>query len=186
MTRSQIIALQERIGTDPDGFWGRASNAACIAHLRKLMPLANPWPGTSESELRAFYGAAGDESQLVNLDVTGLGVKYDGSTVKTIRCHHRVSASLHIVLSEIARNNPEVLADYNGCYNFRKMRGGSSYSLHARGAAIDFMAGTNGNHTHWPTKAKMPITAMEAFARQGWLSAGAAWGRDAMHFQATR
>jgi len=27
---------------------------------------------------------------------------------------------------------------------------------------------------------------MEAFAREGWLSAGAAWLRDGMHFQATQ
>jgi hypothetical protein len=32
----------------------------------------------------------------------------------------------------------------------------------------------------------MPLEIMEAFAREGWLAAGAFWGRDAMHFQATR
>jgi hypothetical protein len=31
----------------------------------------------------------------------------------------------------------------------------------------------------------MPLAVMEHFAREGWLSAGSAWGRDAMHFQAT-
>jgi hypothetical protein len=32
----------------------------------------------------------------------------------------------------------------------------------------------------------MPIEAMEAFAKQGWLSAGAFWSRDPMHFETTR
>jgi hypothetical protein len=32
----------------------------------------------------------------------------------------------------------------------------------------------------------MPIEVMECFAREGWLSAGAFWGYDAMHFQATQ
>jgi hypothetical protein len=32
----------------------------------------------------------------------------------------------------------------------------------------------------------MPIQVMEEFAKEGWLAAGAFWGRDAMHFQATR
>jgi len=66
------------------------------------------------------------------------------------------------------------------------MRGGTSYSLHARGAAIDLDAENNGNLTHWPTAATMPLEVMECFAREGWLSAGAFWGRDAMHHQATQ
>jgi hypothetical protein len=32
----------------------------------------------------------------------------------------------------------------------------------------------------------MPIEVMEAFARQGFKPAGAFWGRDAMHMEATR
>ena len=69
--------------------------------------------------------------------------------------------------------------------NNRSMRGGSLPSLHARGAAIDLMPDQNANHTPWPSAATMPMEVMEAFAREGWLSAGAFWGRDAMHFQAT-
>jgi len=57
--------------------------------------------------------------------------------------------------------------------------------LHARGAAVDFDPDRNGNKVSWPLSASMPIAVMEAFAREGWLSAGAFWGRDAMHFQAT-
>jgi hypothetical protein len=32
----------------------------------------------------------------------------------------------------------------------------------------------------------MPLEVMEAFAREGWLSAGAFWGRDSMHAQASQ
>lgn len=186
MTQAQIKALQARIGTTPDGFWGPKSIAACPKHLKKLMPSPNPWPGTSQAELTAFYGAPGDESKLVNLDVSDLNVRYEGTKVKTIRCHGKVAASLKRVLVSLAQTHPEVLADYNGCYNNRAMRGGSTPSLHARGAAVDFCAGTNGNLTSWPVKATMPIEVMEAFAREGWLSAGAFWGRDSMHFQSTK
>jgi hypothetical protein len=35
-------------------------------------------------------------------------------------------------------------------------------------------------------RADMPLEIMECFAREGWLSAGAFWGYDAMHFQATQ
>jgi hypothetical protein len=57
--------------------------------------------------------------------------------------------------------------------------------MHAWMNAIDINAGRNGNKTSWPVNATMPIEVMECFAQEGWLSAGAFWGRDAMHFQAT-
>lgn len=186
MTQEQIKALQRRIGVTPDGFWGPKSIAACQKHLRSLMPKVSPWPKTDQASLTRFYGEAGDESQLTNLPVVGLGIRYDGIAVRTIRCHVKVANSLLIVLKEMSKVCPNVLADYNGCYNNRKMRGGSLPSLHARGAAIDFLAGTNGNHTPWPVRANMPLEAMECFAKEGWVAAGAFWGRDAMHFQATQ
>ena len=51
---------------------------------------------------------------------------------------------------------------------------------------FDFAASENGNHTSWPVAATMPLGVMEIFAAEGWLPAGAFWGRDAMHFQATQ
>lgn len=186
MTQEQIRAIQRKVGTDPDGFWGPKSIAACQKYLRSLMPSPNPWPGTSQAELSAFYGARGDESRLTHIDVRGLGVKYDGSTVPRVLCHTKVAASLLRVLKALSVTHPEILAKYAGVYNNRLMKGGALPSLHARGAAIDLDPGSNGNHTHWPTRATMPFEVMEAFAREGWLPAGAFWGRDAMHFQATK
>ena len=183
MTTQQIKNLQSHVGAVPDGFWGRMSIATCRAHLLALMPKDNPWPSTNK--LQKFFGNPGDESELVNLPVDGLGVKYDGKVCRTVRCNAKVADSLLRIIKRMSVKHPEILADYNGCYNFRKMRGGSSYSLHAYGAAIDFMAGSNGNHTSWPIRATMPITAMEIFASEGWIPAGAFWGRDAMHFQST-
>lgn len=186
MTRAQIIELQEHVGTTPDGFWGTMSMAACIAHLKRLMPSPNPWPTPAERDLQAYYGAPGDERALVNLDVVGLGLKYEGKPVRSIRVHNRISTRLHAVLVELSKSHPEILAQYAGAFNYRRMRGATRWSLHARGAAIDFAPATNGLHTHWPTRATMPIAVMEAFARQGFKAAGAFWGRDAMHFEATR
>ena len=185
MTTTQIKQMQARIGVVPDGFWGPKSIAACQAHLRAMMPEPNPWPQTSQAALTAFYGQPGDESRLTNLSVAGLGVKYDGKPVRTIRCHSTVAQSLLFILQDLTKAHVEILAKFDGCYNNRPMRGGSLPSLHARGAAVDFDAANNGNLTAWPAKATMPLEVMEIFARHGWLSAGAFWGRDAMHFQAT-
>lgn len=187
MTRAQIVTLQERIGTTPDGIWGAKSQAACQRHLRALMPSPHPWPTSDDASVIARFGRPGDESNLVGANVRGLGVKYDGKAVQTIRCHHLVAHSLVEIITDIASSPASwILAEYAGCYNFRKMRGGSRHSKHAWGIAIDFAPATNGLRTHWPRAATMPIEAMEAFARQGWLSAGAFWSRDAMHFETTR
>lgn len=185
MKTSDIIAMQRRIGTNPDGFWGPKSIAACQKHLRSLMPAGARWPASSQASLSAFYGAAGDESKLVSLDVSGLGLKYDGKPVKTVRCHGRVADSLKRVLVALSKTHPEILAQYAGVFNDRPMRGGNLPSLHARGAAIDLAPDTNRNKQSWPASAMMPLEVMEAFAQEGWLPAGAFWGRDAMHFQAT-
>lgn len=192
MNATLIKAIQTKIGTPADGFWGPASVARCQAYLSYKMPRPNPWPKSDQKSLTAFFGAPGDESQLVSLAVLDLGIKYEGGEVKTIRCHSKVANSLWRVLTGIRAwqdatpGAPDVLGNYDGCYNNRAMRGGSLPSLHARGAAVDFWSAKNGNKTHWPTAAMMPLEVMEIFAREGWLAAGAFWSRDAMHFQATQ
>lgn len=185
MTRDKIIEMQRKIGAEPDGFWGPESIAACQKYMRSLMPKPNPWPGTSQDALTAFYGKAGDESKLVNI-AAPKGLLYDGKQCKTVRCHAKVAVSLSNILFRLATDFPEIAAKFAGCYNNRAMRGGSLPSLHARGAAVDFDPDNNGNKTHWPSVAAMPFGVMEMFAKEGWLSAGAFWSRDAMHFQATQ
>jgi hypothetical protein len=187
MTRAQIIAMQDRIGTAPDGFWGPRSIAACQRHLRDLMPKDANWPSQSQAALQGFYGSPGDESKLVNLPVAGLGVEYDGKLVKTIRCHERVADSLKRVLEAIASSpQRDILKEFAGVYNNRPMRGGSLPSLHARGAAIDLDPDTNRLSQSWPVSATMPLEVMEHFAAEGWVGLGWLIGRDSMHFQATK
>lgn len=155
------------------------------------MPVPNPWPDTDQRSLSAFYGEPGDESQLVSFDFP-FPMFYEGKRVLKSRCHRRVKDSLLRILVAIGdkwrgnRGIMEEAEDYGGIYANRPMRGGSLPSLHARGAAIDLDPGDNGNQVSWPVAADMPLEIMEAFAREGWVSAGAFWGRDAMHFQATR
>jgi hypothetical protein len=157
------------------------------------MPKASPWPKPTQSELSSFYGGAGD----VPLESVGCPYKmflYNGpEVVKSISIHEKLAPSLERILKELGgrykTDEARTEAGINrffGTYVNRPMRGGRLPSLHARAAAIDFDANRNGNTTHWPTKSRMPLDVMEIFAREGWLSAGAFWSRDAMHFQATQ
>jgi len=185
------MEMQRRIGTTPDGYWGPKSIKACQEHLRRLMPAVIPWPDPHARSLEIFYGKAGDESQLVTIEFP-FPMFYDGKRVTRTRVHKKCAESLLRVLREIGdkfSGNREVMEeaeDYGGCFNFRLKRGGTSLSLHAYGAAIDLDADDNTFRDSWPMKADMPLEIMEAFAREGWISAGAFWGYDAMHFQATR
>jgi hypothetical protein len=186
MTRDRIKKIQSKIGVEVDGFWGPKSIAACQSYLRSLMPKDTNWPRASQESLQGFYGSPGDESKLVSVNVEGLGLRYDGKPVKSIRCHDKVADSLKRVLESLAKSHPDIVAQYAGCFNNRPMRGGSLPSLHARGAAIDLAPDTNRMSQSWPVSADMPLEVMEAFAREGWVSAGAFWGRDAMHHEAVK
>ena len=199
MKTEDIQAMQRRIGVKDDGVWGPVSMAACRGHLRQLMPAINPWPKSDRSSLIAFYGQPGDESQLVSFTFP-YPMFYGGKRVLTSRCHRKVKDSLLRILAVIGDrwgDRPEIMEeaeDYGGIYNFRNSRGGSSLSMHAWGIAIDLDADDNGLNTPWPLRADMPLEILEAFSREGWLSAGAFWthktvpnnGYDAMHFQATQ
>lgn len=191
MNTEEIKKIQSKIGVTPDGFWGPKSIAACQKYLRALMPNPNPWPKSDQVSLCRFYGNPGDEKNLVTVDFP-FKTLYEGKEVKKFRCHKKVANSLICVLKSIGekygkdRGIMEEAEDFGGVYNFRNKRGGSSYSVHAWGAAIDLDADDNTFRDSWPMKSDMPLEIMEEFAKEGWLSAGAFWGYDAMHQQATR
>ena len=193
MNQTQIKILQETIGAEPDGFWGPKSVAACQRYLRAMMPKDHPFPKQDQKSLTAFYGPAG-RPPLVRVGTPYKMFLYNGpETVKSVTVHERLAESLEQVLKELGKRyktdedrSAAGINRYFGTFVNRKMRGGSLPSLHARAAAIDFDANRNGNLSHWPTRSVMPLDVMEIFAREGWLSAGAFWSRDSMHFQATQ
>jgi len=191
MSPAEIKAMQAKIGVTPDGFWGPLSIAACKRHLRSLMPTPNPWPKSDTASIEAFYGERGNEDNLVSFDFP-YPTYYAGKIVTRGRCHRKACDSLVRVLEDIGdrygkiRGIMEEAEDYGGIYNNRPKRGSSSPSLHSWGIAIDLDPDDNAFRDSWPMRADMLLEIMECFAREGWLSAGAFWGYDAMHFQATQ
>lgn len=194
MTRnSRIIEIQRKIGTEPDGFWGPKSIAACQKYLKGILEESyreSDWPvppASDDASMRAFYGEPGDESNLVYQSVIDLGIQFDGKPVKMIRVHKKAASSLYRALEEISKSESKwVLKEYAGCYNNRNMRAGRRPSKHAWGVAIDLCPDENMLNEHWPTSATMPFEVMEIFARHGWIGLGWQISRDAMHFQRTR
>lgn len=194
MTLPEIIRTQTRIGTIPDGFWGPKSTARCREYLRMMMPDPHPFP--RQSDVPAFYGPHGMPDGSITPPTKEITlpfpIYYEGRAVTHLRPHEKCADSLLRVFHRLAEVYPTDsdrmaagVAVYDGLYNPRPMRGGSAWSMHSWAIAIDLNAEQNGNLTHWPTQATMPIEVMECFALEGWTSAGAFWSRDAMHFQAT-
>lgn len=116
-------------------------------------------------------------------------LRYDGKPVKGIRIHKKCADSLSRVLARIwercGKSQAEIdrigMSVYGGSYNFRKVRGGASLSMHAYGCAVDFDPARNGLGNKNPA---MDRRVIEEFEREGW-EWGGHWSRpDGMHFQA--
>jgi hypothetical protein len=194
MKVSEIKETQTRIGTEPDGFWGPKSIAACKEHLRDLMPDPHPFP--PQGGVTTFYGphgVPGGYTPPVKKIKLPFPIFYEDKPVHSLAPHEKCADALLRVFERLAVVYPTTVARresgilvYDGLYNPRRMRGGSAWSMHSWAIAVDFNAGENGNSVHWPVRATMPIEVMECFAAEGWMAAGAFWSRDAMHFQATQ
>lgn len=194
MNATQIKSIQTKIGVKPDGIWGPKSKAVCMAHLRNLMPQPHPFP--AEAQVTKEYGPhgvpRGSNPPMIKVDLP-YEMFYEGKPVRFVYAHIKVAPSLARVFRRLHEKYPTQedrkaagIDQFDGLYNPRKKRGGTSWSMHSWAIAIDLNAAENGNLAKWPQESTMPFEVMECFASEGWFSAGAFWGRDAMHFQATR
>jgi hypothetical protein len=74
------------------------------------------------------------------------------------------------------------LVTFDGCFNIRLKRGGSSSSLHSWGMAVDFNAATN----RFGQRPTMPRVVIECFQKAGFDWGGDWKTQDGMHFQVRR
>jgi hypothetical protein len=78
---------------------------------------------------------------------------------------------------------------FGGCYNCRKMKGGTSWSMHSWAIAIDFDPARNKlkwNHLHARLAKPDAEKFWQFWEEEGWLSLGRARDFDWMHVQAAR
>lgn len=196
-----------------DGYWGNATEGAYLEwdHFRRTgkalelekEPQGSPPPAAGtfprQSGCNAFYGVPGAavSAQLVMIDLP-FPMRLDwalNTTVKRAQLHRKCADSAIVALNRIKdhygydRLKSLGLDRTAGTYNHRKMRGGSSWSMHAYGCAWDFYASKNGLTTRCPQAlfCKPEYKAwLDAWESVGWVSLGRAIGRDYMHVQAAR
>lgn len=68
---------------------------------------------------------------------------------------------------------------WDGCFNIRKVRGGSSWSLHSWGIAVDINAAWN----RLGQEPQMPPELVKCFTDAGFEWGGTWTRKDGMHFQ---
>ena len=205
----QVYATRNNISTGGiDGYWGNNTESAYPKILelmgmeapKKLVidqniivkPKYNNWPKQTYTDMVKFYGAVGtNQTSLVTPYEMKLAWDLD-TKVSKITCHEKVKDSLERILKNTLDHYgletiKELRLDvFGGCLNVRKMRGGSSWSIHSWGAAIDL--DPDRNQLKWgKDKAYFARPEYEPFWKiveaEGAVSLGRVKNYDFMHYQ---
>ena len=113
-------------------------------------------------------------------------------TTRKMRCHKLVADKFLAVFTEILAvyGLPKIqelgIDLFGGCFNFRKMRGGSEWSKHAFGIAIDLDPARNTlKETSKTARFARPEykQMIDIFEKHGFLSLGRTHNFDWMHFE---
>ena len=149
------------------------------------------WP--RQREVLGFFGNVGQNQTRVEVP-WDMRLAWDtGVTVKRITLHEKVAPSAVRVFDVVRRlySDREIkdlgLDLFGGSLNVRRMRGGSRFSMHSWGIAIDF--DPIRNQLSWKRpKARLShedaVPFWEAWEAEGWVSLGRARNFDWMHIQA--
>ena len=166
-----------------------------------------PWPNETTADLEAFFGkfnlgangkptAAWERKNLKSI-ITPFPLALSwapATTVRRITCNVLVADSLKRILTAILDHYKSVAAVqdarmhlYGGCYEFRRIGGSHTLSMHAYGAGIDLDPERNPRGKAYQAGIGMiPMEVVDIFKAEGWK-----WGGDfraipdCMHFQAT-
>lgn len=209
-TTNAIKAFQVANGLTADGKVGRLTDAVLFpksepprfADDLSTFPPSSVKPGPApatrfplQRDCMTFYGGVGLHQTSLVLPFP-MRLAWDkGVTVRKITVHEKVHDSAARAFDRIAAAYDEAarkklgLDLFGGSLNVRKMRGGSSYSMHSWGIAIDF--DPERNQLAWGRdKARLAQPDAAEFWRiweaEGWVSLGRTKNMDWMHVQAAR
>jgi hypothetical protein len=152
------------------------------------------WPKATTDACNAYYGEVGKNQGKVQCPYP-LKIAWDTSkTVNRFTAHEKVCDSIERVLKRVLDHYGDAVYEngldlWGGCLNVRKMRGGSKYSMHSWGIAIDW--NPTANRLRWG-KDKAGFAKPEfdkwwdLWEEEGWVGLGRVKNYDWMHVQAAR
>jgi peptidoglycan hydrolase-like protein with peptidoglycan-binding domain len=151
------------------------------------------WPKQDYNSMVNFYGAPGENQ--IRLEIPyKLKLAWEPNTeLSSFTCHKKVANSIYLIFEKTLKSygireiQKLKLDIFGGCLNVRRVRGGSSWSIHSWGAAIDL--DPNRNQLKWGRdKATFAQKEYDEFWKivenEGWVSLGRSRNYDWMHFQA--
>ena len=186
-THDTITALRQSSTSGSEAMPSRDKDDDDTAHAAPV------WP--RQSGVSAFYGNVGERQTRVEVPWT-MRLAWDTDiTISRITLHERVAESAARAMQDVAETySPKEISDlgldlFGGSLNVRRMRGGSRYSMHSWGIAIDF--DPLRNQLRWSAprpRLSHPdaVPFWEAWEAEGWVSLGRARDFDWMHIQAAR
>jgi len=143
-------------------------------------------------ELIEKYGKPDPEGKYLKLITLPYPMIYDGKEVKKMRCHKLVADKFLAVFNELLevygyeKIHKLGIDKFGGCFNYRRMRGGTDWSRHSWGVAIDLDPERNQlNETARTARFARPEykQMIDIFYKHGFESLGREKNYDWMHFQ---
>ncbi|UPT53304.1 hypothetical protein [Synechococcus phage Ssp-JY38] len=205
-TKAAIRRFQKKHGLAPDGIAGPKTRAALgmVTGIDRSVPKRAPaspkaakqWP--RQADVVSVFGSPGNPACTAGRVRLPSSMRIAWNTSQLISqfsCHTLVEDAFTSIFAETIKHyGPDEwrrlgLDLFGGCYNLRKMRGGSSYSMHSWGIAVDIDPVRN--QLKWgKDRAQLARSEYAAWwdivEEHGMLSLGRARNYDWMHFQAAR
>lgn len=202
--RQRVAAAQTiltSLGFEPgkvDGWWGQLTEHAMSEWRHKKLTGKKllPWRQGTDDQYREKYGPPGGSQCTAGKVIPPFPLRLAWSLDKVIRrfsCHEMLEEPMQRVYErvweeypadEVARHGFNI---WGGCFNHRKMRGGSSLSTHSWGAAVDTDPERNrlrwGSDRAYLAKPECRLW-WEIWESEGFVSLGRTRDYDWMHVQA--
>ena len=191
ITERETLKFQTQNGLKPDGIVG-PKTWAFVTRVSDNTPLSQKWPKQDYNSMVNFYGPVGENQTKVDVPYKLKLAWAPQTTLSKITCHQKVAKSLYTIFDNTLKTYGEKeivrlkLDLFGGCLNVRKMRGGSAWSIHSWGAAVDL--DPDNNQLKWP-KPKATFSKSEygpfwqIVEAEGAVSLGKERNFDWMHFQ---
>lgn len=194
LTERETLKFQITNGLKPDGVVGEKT-WAFITNVSNNTPLSQRWPKQDYTSMVNFYGPVGENTTSLELPYLMKLAWDEHATIKKFTCHQKCAKSFYSVFEKVLKAYGEKEIErlrlnlFGGCLNVRKMRGGSSWSVHSWAAAVDI--DPDNNQLKWgKDRAKMAHPDYNDYwnivEAEGGVSLGRERNMDYMHWQFCR